>query len=75
MSTDTAGGAILTPVRRQRSPRIPHALVWAAVTPFAAWAAARVTGLERGSLTAQLMTATPYVAAGSLLPLLLAVAT
>ncbi|MFF4412832.1 endonuclease/exonuclease/phosphatase family protein [Streptosporangium sp. NPDC001559] len=75
MSTDTAGGAILTPVRRRRSPRIPSALVWAAITPFAAWAAARVTGLERGSLTAQLMTATPYAAAGSLLPLLLAATT
>ncbi|MBB4918089.1 endonuclease/exonuclease/phosphatase family protein [Streptosporangium saharense] len=75
MSTDTAGGTILAPVRRRRSRGVPKALVWAAVTPFAAWAAARVTGLERGSLTAQLMTATPYIAAGSLLPLLLAAAT
>ncbi|GAA3105332.1 endonuclease/exonuclease/phosphatase family protein [Streptosporangium carneum] len=71
--TNVVGGAVTTPPRRRW--RIPKALVWAAVTPFAAWAAARVTGLERGSLTTQLMTATPYAAAGSLVPLLLAAAT
>ncbi|WP_302893152.1 endonuclease/exonuclease/phosphatase family protein [Actinomadura luzonensis] len=43
-----------------------------AVTPFAAWAAVRVAGLERGSLPTQIMTATPYAAAGSLVPLLMA---
>jgi endonuclease/exonuclease/phosphatase (EEP) superfamily protein YafD len=43
-----------------------------AVTPFAAWAVARVAGLERGSLPTQIMTATPYAAAGSLVPLLIA---
>ncbi|MEV7011812.1 endonuclease/exonuclease/phosphatase family protein [Streptosporangium sp. NPDC051022] len=70
------GGAIRAAARRRRRfPRVPRALVWAAVTPFAAWAAARVTGLERGSLTTQLMTATPYAAAGSLVPLLLAAVT
>lgn len=51
--------------------RIPSALAWAAVTPFAAWAVARVGGLERDSLTTQLMTGTPYVAAASLVPVLL----
>jgi endonuclease/exonuclease/phosphatase (EEP) superfamily protein YafD len=33
---------------------------------------ARLAGLERGSLPTQLMTATPYAAAGSLVPLLIA---
>ncbi|MFI6927797.1 endonuclease/exonuclease/phosphatase family protein [Nonomuraea spiralis] len=47
-------------------------LTWLAVTPFAAWAVARVAGLERGSLPTQIMTATPYAAAGSLVPLLIA---
>lgn len=45
------------------------------VTPFAAWAVARVGGLERGSLATQLMTGTPYVAAASLIPVLLAALT
>ncbi|MEW9553423.1 endonuclease/exonuclease/phosphatase family protein [Nonomuraea sp. NPDC050783] len=47
-------------------------LTWMAVTPFAAWAAVRIAGLERGSLPTQIMTATPYAAAGSLVPLLIA---
>ncbi|MEV0151152.1 MULTISPECIES: endonuclease/exonuclease/phosphatase family protein [unclassified Nonomuraea] len=64
------GGTIVTAARSRR--RLPTALAWLAVTPFAAWAVARVAGLERGSLPTQLMTATPYVAAGSLLPLLVA---
>ncbi|MFD1940324.1 MULTISPECIES: endonuclease/exonuclease/phosphatase family protein [Nonomuraea] len=65
------GGTIVTPARR----RFPFkALAWVAVSPFAVWAAARVGGLESGSLTTQLMTATPYAAAGSLVPLLLALA-
>ncbi|MFF0306590.1 endonuclease/exonuclease/phosphatase family protein [Streptosporangium sp. NPDC004379] len=60
----------MTPARRRR--RVPEALAWAAVVPFTAWAVARVAGLERGTLATQLMTGTPYVAAGSLVPLLLA---
>ncbi|MER7501838.1 endonuclease/exonuclease/phosphatase family protein [Nonomuraea pusilla] len=65
------GGTIATPVRRRRG--LPRTvLTWLAVTPFAAWAVARVAGLERGSLPTQLMTATPYAAAGSLVPLLIA---
>ncbi|WP_223167221.1 endonuclease/exonuclease/phosphatase family protein [Nonomuraea sp. SYSU D8015] len=64
------GGTIVTPVRRRR--RIAGPLTWLAVTPFAAWAVARVAGLERGSLPTQIMTATPYAAAGSLVPLLMA---
>ncbi|MEV2267426.1 endonuclease/exonuclease/phosphatase family protein [Nonomuraea africana] len=68
---DTVGGTIVTPERR----RFPvKTLAWMAVSPFAVWAAARVGGLERGSLTTQLMTATPYAAAGSLIPLLVALA-
>ncbi|MFE3448699.1 endonuclease/exonuclease/phosphatase family protein [Nonomuraea sp. NPDC059194] len=61
----------MTPARRG----FPFkALAWVAVSPFAVWAAARVGGLERGSLPTQLMTATPYAAAGSVVPLLLALA-
>lgn len=72
---DVVGGTVMVPRRRRRLPRLPRALVWAAVTPFAAWAVARVAGLERGSLTTQLMTATPYAAAGSLVPVFLAAVT
>ena len=71
MEGSAVGGTIVTPVRKRR--RLPRtALTWMAVTPFAAWAVARVAGLERGSLPTQLMTATPYAAAGSLLPLMIA---
>ncbi len=62
------GGTIVTPSRRRW--RVPKALAWAAVAPFAAWAVARVCGLERGSLPTQIMTATPYAAAGSVVPVL-----
>ncbi|MFG1704090.1 endonuclease/exonuclease/phosphatase family protein [Nonomuraea sp. M3C6] len=71
METSAVGGTIVTPARKRR--KFPTtALTWLAVTPFAAWAVARVAGLERGSLPTQLMTATPYAAAGSLIPLLIA---
>ncbi|WP_433434102.1 endonuclease/exonuclease/phosphatase family protein [Nonomuraea sp. CA-141351] len=71
METSAVGGTIVTPGRRRR--KFPGtALTWLAVTPFAAWAVARVAGLERGSLPTQIMTATPYAAAGSLVPLLIA---
>ncbi|NBE99744.1 endonuclease/exonuclease/phosphatase family protein [Nonomuraea sp. KC401] len=71
METSAVGGTIVVPKRKRR--RFPAtALTWLAVTPFAAWAVARVAGLERGSLPTQLMTATPYAAAGSLIPLLIA---
>ncbi|MFB9894722.1 endonuclease/exonuclease/phosphatase family protein [Planobispora takensis] len=65
-SSRSVGGTVVTPPRRRW--RVPTALAWAAVAPFAAWAVARVGGLERDSLTTQLMTATPYAAAGSLVP-------
>ncbi|MCA2227896.1 endonuclease/exonuclease/phosphatase family protein [Nonomuraea aurantiaca] len=65
------GGTIVTPARKRR--KFPATtLTWLALTPFAAWALTRVAGLERGSLGAQLMTATPYAAAGSIVPLLIA---
>lgn len=71
MESSAVGGTIVTPERRRW--KFPGtALTWLAVTPFAAWAVARVAGLERGSLPTQLMTATPYAAAGSLVPLLIA---
>jgi endonuclease/exonuclease/phosphatase (EEP) superfamily protein YafD len=65
------GGTIVTPVRSRRR-FTGAALTWMAVTPFAAWAITRLAGLERGSLPTQIMTATPYAAAGSLVPLLMA---
>ncbi|WP_308250600.1 endonuclease/exonuclease/phosphatase family protein [Nonomuraea rhizosphaerae] len=65
------GGTITTPTRKRRK-YTGTTLTWLAVTPFAAWALARLTGLERGSIASQLMTATPYAAAGSLVPLLVA---
>ncbi|MFI9847268.1 endonuclease/exonuclease/phosphatase family protein [Nonomuraea sp. NPDC051941] len=71
METSAVGGTIVTPGRKRR--RFPATtLTWLAVTPFAAWAVVRVAGLERGSLPTQIMTATPYAAAGSLVPLLIA---
>ncbi|GAA3130069.1 endonuclease/exonuclease/phosphatase family protein [Planomonospora alba] len=63
-----AGGVIVLPARRRW--RVPRTLAWAAVVPFALWAVARVAGLERGSLPTQIITATPYVAAGSVVPVL-----
>ncbi|MEU6717680.1 endonuclease/exonuclease/phosphatase family protein [Nonomuraea sp. NPDC046802] len=71
METSAVGGTIVTPARKRR--KFPGAmLTWLAVTPFAAWAVIRVAGLERGSLPTQIMTATPYAAAGSLIPLMIA---
>lgn len=70
-SQSAVGGEIVTPRRRRR--RGSGRLAWIAIAPFAAWAVVRLGGLERGSFAAQLMTATPYAALGSLVPLLLAV--
>lgn len=69
-SESAVGGEIVTPRRRRR---VGARLAWVAVTPLAAWAAARLGGLERGSFLTQIMTATPYAAAGSVGALLLAV--
>ncbi|MDA0636878.1 endonuclease/exonuclease/phosphatase family protein [Nonomuraea sp. MCN248] len=66
------GGTIVTPARRRRSGRTGAVLTWLAVTPFAAWAVTRLAGLERGAIPTQILTATPYAAAGSLLPLMIA---
>ncbi|MEV1247231.1 endonuclease/exonuclease/phosphatase family protein [Nonomuraea sp. NPDC049750] len=72
MHTESSvGGTIVTPARKRRK-FTGTTLTWLALTPFAAWALTRVAGLERGSLATQLMTATPYAAAGSLVPLLIA---
>ncbi|MFG3714178.1 endonuclease/exonuclease/phosphatase family protein [Micromonospora sp. NPDC049460] len=56
-----------------RAGRSGTALCWAAVAPGVAWAALRLAGLDHGPLV-QLLAFTPYVAAGSLLPLVLALA-
>ncbi|MFI6482569.1 endonuclease/exonuclease/phosphatase family protein [Nonomuraea sp. NPDC050663] len=63
------GGEIVVPRRKRR---MPAALAWTALTPFIAWAVTRSFGLERGAWATQVMTATPYAALGSLVPLLLA---
>jgi endonuclease/exonuclease/phosphatase (EEP) superfamily protein YafD len=51
---------------------VPAALVWLLVAPAAAWAVARTAGLERGSLLVQLTAFTPYAAALSAIPLVVA---
>ncbi|BCL16156.1 endonuclease/exonuclease/phosphatase family protein [Micromonospora sagamiensis] len=66
----TAGteGRPTTGLRRQGT-----LLCWLAVTPGLAFAAVRLPGLERSALV-QAVAFTPYVAAGSVLPLVLALA-
>ncbi|MFD2768120.1 endonuclease/exonuclease/phosphatase family protein [Micromonospora eburnea] len=59
--------------RKGRNHRIATAACWLAVAPAAAWAALRLAGSDRGPLV-QAVAFTPYVAAGSLLPLVLALA-
>ncbi|WP_407940461.1 endonuclease/exonuclease/phosphatase family protein [Micromonospora auratinigra] len=59
------------PVRRRRTP--VTVLCWLAVLPAAGWAVLRLAGLERGPLV-QAFAFTPYVAAGALAPLVLALA-
>ena len=52
-----------------RSGRLATAATWLPVLGTAAWAGARAFGAERGMRPVQLMSFTPYVAAGSLVPL------
>ena len=66
-----AAPAAVTPRRR----RWLTVLLWLLIAPFAAWAAARVFGLESGFPTVQLIAFTPYVAAASLAPLAIALLT
>ncbi len=56
-----------------RTRRIATVACWLAVAPGAAWAVLRLAGLERGPLV-QAVAFTPYVAAGALVPLVLALA-
>ncbi|MFC4021379.1 endonuclease/exonuclease/phosphatase family protein [Micromonospora sp. GCM10011542] len=56
-----------------RARRIGTGLCWLAVAPAAAWAVVRLAGLDRGPLV-QALAFTPYVAGGSLLALVLALA-
>ncbi|MGN9808392.1 endonuclease/exonuclease/phosphatase family protein [Micromonospora sp. BQ11] len=58
---------------RPRTRRVITALCWLAVTPAVLWAGARLLGLDRGP-GVQVLAFTPYAAAGSLAPLVLAVA-
>jgi endonuclease/exonuclease/phosphatase family metal-dependent hydrolase len=61
------------PVRRRR--RWWSAVVWLMVAPFVVWAAARVFGLDSGFPAVQLIAFTPYVAAASVVPLVVALLT
>ncbi|MER7889510.1 endonuclease/exonuclease/phosphatase family protein [Micromonospora sp. NPDC094482] len=56
-----------------RRRRAVDALCWLAVTPAAIWAGLRLAGLDRGPLV-QALAFTPYVAAWSLAPVVLALA-
>ncbi|MEV4755303.1 endonuclease/exonuclease/phosphatase family protein [Micromonospora sp. NPDC049559] len=69
MSTQTLAGPRLA---RRRGP-VLTLLCWLAVAPLALWAVVRLGGLERGPLV-QLVAFTPYAAAASPLPLVLALA-
>ncbi|MEU6413772.1 endonuclease/exonuclease/phosphatase family protein [Microbispora sp. NPDC046933] len=71
MTKVDVGGEIVSPPRRRL--RVSPLLAWIAVAPFAVWAVARLAGVERGPGIA-LMTGTPYVAAASLLAVLIALA-
>ena len=51
---------------------LPAVLVWLLVAPAAVWAVARTAGLERGALLVQLTAFTPYVAALSAIPIVVA---
>jgi endonuclease/exonuclease/phosphatase family metal-dependent hydrolase len=51
--------------------RIPAVLRWLVLVPWAVWAVVRLFGLERGVLPIELMSFTTYVAAASLVPLVL----
>ncbi|WP_433216142.1 endonuclease/exonuclease/phosphatase family protein [Dactylosporangium sp. CS-047395] len=62
------------PVRPRRR-RWWSAVVWLMAIPFVIWAVFRVFGLDSGFPTVQLIAFTPYVAAASLVPLLVAVLT
>ncbi|WP_239128938.1 endonuclease/exonuclease/phosphatase family protein [Sinosporangium siamense] len=70
IAEQSVGGTIVTPNRKRR--RYGHIVLWLMVIPVALWAVTRVTGLETGSFGTSIMTATPFVAAASLLPLVLA---
>ncbi|OKI89570.1 endonuclease/exonuclease/phosphatase family protein [Micromonospora sp. CB01531] len=56
-----------------RTRRIATTACWLTVAPVAAWAVLRLAGLERGPLV-QAVAFTPYIAAASLVPLVLALA-
>lgn len=72
MTKVDVGGEIRAVPRRR--PRLPRPLAWLAIAPFTVWAIIRLAGLERGTSMVQLISATPYVAAASVLAILPAVA-
>jgi endonuclease/exonuclease/phosphatase (EEP) superfamily protein YafD len=70
MDVQTACGQPPAPGRWRNSLTV---FCWVAAAPAVAWAGVRVFGLERGPLV-QLLAFTPYVAAGAMAPLILALA-
>ncbi|WP_083502194.1 endonuclease/exonuclease/phosphatase family protein [Sphaerimonospora mesophila] len=74
MTKVDVGGEIRAVRRRRPRLRMPVPLAWIAVAPFACWAIVRLGGFEGGTPMIQLITATPYAAAGSLIALLVAAA-
>jgi endonuclease/exonuclease/phosphatase (EEP) superfamily protein YafD len=63
--------ALPTPTRL----RVLPIVTWVLVGPFVLWAIGRIAGLDRGTPLVQLIAFTPYVAAASLIPVGLALAT
>lgn len=62
-------GRVTTVVAMTTIRRVWHAVLAASLVPFAGWTAVRLLGAEHGAPFMQLMAFTPYVAAGSLVPL------
>ncbi|MEU7878607.1 endonuclease/exonuclease/phosphatase family protein [Microbispora bryophytorum] len=76
MTEVDVGGEIVSPPRRRL--RVSPLPAWISAAPFALWAAARLAGADGAAhlwgVGVALMTATPYVAAASLLAVLIALA-
>ncbi|WP_084464174.1 endonuclease/exonuclease/phosphatase family protein, partial [Microtetraspora fusca] len=58
----------------RRSSAVVSVALWLALAPFASWAALRLTGWEPAFRWSQLVSFTPYAAAGSVVPPLVALA-
>ncbi|MFI5931387.1 endonuclease/exonuclease/phosphatase family protein [Actinoplanes sp. NPDC051494] len=70
--TITSSEPLARPARVRRT--VWHVFLWLLILPAVAWVLIRITGAERGLLV-QLFAFTPYIAAASVVPLILALAT